>query len=131
MTSTSVGLVLIAMPRGYWRGTDVGTLDIMSGYEYTVDVLAEAGGPEPALRERFATVIAYRLGQLEDQKGIYPRAGEAHDFMDAFEGPFVWEMSDAEFEATPPTLVDFEIVEVAPAEPAGSGPVAVTVRIPF
>jgi hypothetical protein len=71
----------------------------MSAYEYTVEVLAEDGGPEPELRERFATVIAYRLGQLG--------------------------------EATPLTLVDFEIVEVDPAKPAGSGPVAVTVRIPF
>lgn len=102
----------------------------MPSYDYTVTVLAEDGGPEPALRERFATVIARRFSQLEDQKGVYPRAGEAHDFMDAFEGPFVWEMSDAEFEATPPTLVDFEIVEVEPTEPAGSGAVAVTVRIP-
>jgi hypothetical protein len=103
----------------------------MSAYEYTVDVLAEDGGPEPELRERFATIIAHRFTQLEDQKGVYPTAGEAHDFMDAFEGKFVWEMSDAEFEATPPTLVDFEILEVDPVEPTGSGPVAVAVRIPF
>lgn len=51
--------------------------------------------------------------------------------MDAFEGPYVWEMSDAEFEATPPTLVDVEVIEVDPAEPAGSGTVTVAVRIPF
>lgn len=103
----------------------------MSAYEYTVDVAAEDGGPEPELRERFATVIAYRLGQLEDQGGAYPKAGDAFDFMDAFEGKFVWEMTDAEFEATPPTLVDVEVVAVDPVEPAGSGPVAVSVRIPF
>lgn len=115
----------------YSRGSDVGTLGVMSAYEYTVDVLAEGGGPEPELRERFAAIIARRLTQLDDQKGVHPTAGDAHDFMDAFEGKFVWEMNDAEFEATPPTLVDFEIVEVDPTEPAGSGPVAVTVRIPF
>jgi hypothetical protein len=102
----------------------------MPTYQYTVDLLAEDGGPEPELRERFATVIAYRLGQLEDQKGVYPKAGDAFDFLDAFEGKFVWEMTDAEFEATPPTMVDFEVVAVDPIEPAGSGPVAVTVRIP-
>jgi hypothetical protein len=103
----------------------------MAAYEYTVDLLAEEGGPEPELRERFATVIGRRFRQLEEQKGVYPKAGDAFDFMDAFEGKFVWEMSDAEFEATPPTLVDFEVVAVDPSEPAGSGPVAVTVRIPF
>jgi hypothetical protein len=103
----------------------------MAAYEYTVDLLAEEGGPEPALRERFATIIARRFAQLEEQKGVYPKAGDAFDFMDAFEGKFVWEMSDAEFEATPPTLVDFEVVTVDPVTPAGSGPVAVTVRIPF
>lgn len=112
-------------------GGDVGTLVVMSAYEYTVDVLDEDGGPEPELRERFATVIAYRLGQLEDQRGVYPKAGDAFDFMDAFEGPFIWEMTDDDLEATPPSLVDFEVVEVAPVEPAGTGPVAVTVRIPF
>lgn len=103
----------------------------MSAYEYTVEVLAEEGGPEPELRARFATVIARRFQQLDDQKGVYPKAGDAFDFMDAFEGPFVWEMTDAEFEATPPTRVDFEVVSVDPVEPAGSGPVAVAVRIPF
>ncbi len=103
----------------------------MSAYEYTVEVLAEDGGPEPELRERFATIIARRFQKLEEQQGTYPKAGDAFDFLDAFEGKFVWEMTDAEFEATPPTQVDFEVVEVAPVEPAGSGPVAVKVRIPF
>jgi hypothetical protein len=100
-------------------------------YEYTVEVLAEDGGPEPELRERFATIIARRLGKLEEQQGTYPAAGDAFDFLDAFEGKFVWEMSDADLEATPPTMVDFEVVSVDPVEPAGSGPVAVTARIPF
>ena len=103
----------------------------MPGYDYTVDILAEDGGPEPQLRERLATVIAYRLHQLEEQKGLYPKAGDALDVMDAFEGKFVWEMTDAEFEATPPTLVDVEVVTVDPVEPAGSGAVFVVVRIPF
>ena len=103
----------------------------MSGYEYVVDLLDEVGGPEPALRDRFAVIIAYRLHQLEEQKGVYPKAGDAFDFLDAFEGKYVWEMSDAEFEATPPTRVDFEVLEVDPAEPAGSGVVHVRARIPF
>jgi hypothetical protein len=103
----------------------------MAAHEYTVELPAEDGGPEPELRERFATVIARRLQQLEEQKGVYPKAGDAFDFLDAFEGKFVWEMTDAEFEATPPTMVDFEVLSVDPVEPAGSGPVAVTARIPF
>jgi hypothetical protein len=103
----------------------------MAAYQYTVELPAEDGGPEPALRERFATVIARRFQQLEEQKGIYPKAGDTFDFLDAFEGKFVWEMTDAEFEATPPTMVDFEVLAVEPVEPGGSGPVAVTVRIPF
>lgn len=110
---------------------DVGTLVVMSAHEYTVELPPEDGGPEPELRERFATVIAYRLGQLEEQKGVYPKAGDAFDFMDAFEGKFIWEMTDDDLEATPPSLVDFEVVEVDPVEPAGSGKVAVTARIPF
>lgn len=103
----------------------------MAAHVYSVDLLAEDGGPEPGLRERFATVIARRFQQLEEQKGVYPKAGDAFDFLDAFEGKFVWEMTDAEFEATPPTQVGFEVLSVDPVEPAGSGPVAVTVRIPF
>lgn len=116
---------------GYRGGCDIDSLVVMSAYEYTVQVLAEDGGPEPELRERFATVIARRFQKLEDQKGVYPKAGDAFDFMDAFEGKFIWEMTDDDLEATPPSLVDFEVVEVDPVEPAGSGPVAVTVRIPF
>lgn len=103
----------------------------MPAHQYTVDVAAEEGGPEPELRERFATVIARRFQQLEEQKGVYPKAGDAFDFLDAFEGKFGWEMTDAEFEATPPTMVGFEVLSVDPVEPAGSAPVAVTVRIPF
>ena len=102
----------------------------MPGHEYIVEVVPEDGGPEPELRERFATIIARRLHKLDEQ-GTYPKAGDTFDFLDAFEGKFVWEMTDAEFEATPPTQVDFEVVEVAPVEAAWSGPVAVKVRIPF
>lgn len=103
----------------------------MSAYTYVVDLLEQEGGPEPALRERFAVVIAYRLGQLEEQRGVYPKPGDSFDFLDAFEGKYLWEMTDAEFEATPPTRVDFEVLEVDPAEPAGSGAVHVRAQIPF
>lgn len=43
----------------------------------------------------------------------------------------MWEMTDEQLEATPPSRVDFEIVDVDPAEAPGSGEVRVTVRIPF
>ena len=100
----------------------------MSGYEYVVDLDPE--GIEPPLHERFTVIIQRRLEQLEEQQGSYPRAGVPFDFMDAFEGPYVWEMTDAQFEATPPTLVDVEVLEVDPTEPAGGGAVRVKVAIP-
>jgi hypothetical protein len=103
----------------------------MARHDFVARIAEEEGGPEPELRERFAVIIGHRLGQLEEQKGVYPKAGDHYDFMDAFEGPYVWEMTDAEFEATPPTLVDFEVLTVEPAEPAESGTVTVTARIPF
>jgi len=100
-------------------------------HEYVAEIAEEDGGPEAALRDRFAAIVAYRLGQLEEQAGVYPKAGDRFDFMDAFTGPYVWEMTDAEFEATPPTLVDVEVLEVDPVEPEPTGPVRVTARIPF
>lgn len=60
-----------------------------------------------------------------------PSVGAGVDILDAFEGPYVWEMTDEQLEATPPSRVDFEIVDVDPAEAPGSGEVRVTVRIPF
>lgn len=102
----------------------------MSARTYVVDLLEEAGGPEPSLRDRFVVVIERRFEQLEEQRGVYPKAGDAFDFMDAFAGKFVWEMTDAEFEATPPSLVDFEVLEVDPVEPVDGGIVHVRVRIP-
>ena len=100
-------------------------------HEYVVDLVEEDGGPEPGLRERFTVVITRRLHQLEEKTGSYPKAGDAFDFMDAFTGKYVWEMTDAEFEATPPSLVDVEVLAVDPVEDAGSGTVTVQVRIPF
>lgn len=102
----------------------------MTAYSYVAEIAEEEGGPGPELRDRFAVVVARRFQQLEEQEGVYPTAGDSFDFLDAFEGPFVWEMTDADLEATPPTLVDFEVLEVDPTEPAGSGVVNVRVRIP-
>jgi hypothetical protein len=103
----------------------------MSGYQYVVDLPEEDGGPEPELRERFAVIIARHLSQLEAESGSYPKVGDEFDFDDTFEGKYVWEMTDAEYEATPPTSVQFEVLAVDPPEPTGSGTVAVTARIPF
>lgn len=100
----------------------------MSAYEYVVDL--DPAGIEPPLVERFGVIIQRRFEQLEEQRGEYPTVGGAYDFMDAFEGPYVWEMTDAEFEATPPTLVAFDVLEVDPVQPAGSGRVHVKVAIP-
>jgi hypothetical protein len=43
----------------------------------------------------------------------------------------VWEMTDEQLEATPPTQVDLEVVSVEPEADAGEGPVRVTARVMF
>ena len=100
-------------------------------HEFSVEFEEQEGGPEPALRDRFGVVASRRLGKLEEDGNAYPKAGDAFDFMDAFEGPYVWEMTDAQFEATPPTLIGVEVVSVDPAVDAGSGAVKVVARVPF
>jgi hypothetical protein len=100
--------------------------------DYTVEVLDEDGGPDPALRERFAACAARRLARLEANEGHYPTVGGSFDILDGFEGPFVWEMTPEELEANPPSSVLLEVVTVDPAEPpADGGPVQVGVRVPF
>jgi hypothetical protein len=100
-------------------------------HEFTVEFETQDDGPEPALRDRFGVVASRRLGKLEEDGTAYPKAGDAFDFMDAFEGPYVWEMTDAQFEATPPSLIGCEVVSVDPAEPAADGPVHVVARVVF
>lgn len=100
-------------------------------HEFTVVFEEQDGGPEPALRERFGVVASRRLGKLDGDGAPYPKAGDSFDFMDAFDGPYVWEMTDAQFEATPPTLVDAEVVSVDPVSDAGGGPVRVVARVSF
>lgn len=90
----------------------------MARHEFVARVAEEEGGPEPSLRERFAVIIGDRVNQLEQQKGIHPKAGDHYEFVNAFEGPCVREMTDARFDATPPTLEEFEVLTVGPAEPA-------------
>ncbi len=100
-------------------------------HEFTVEFEEQDGGPEPALRERFGVAASRRLGLLEGEGRAYPKAGEEFDILDAFEGPFVWEMTDEQLEATPPTLIGVEVVSVDPEADAGSGPVRVVARVPF
>lgn len=100
-------------------------------HQFTVEFEEQDGGPEPALRERFGVVASRRLGKLAEDGAAYPTAGDSFDFLDAFEGPYVWEMTDAQFEATPPTSVDAEVVSVDPAVDAGDGPVRVVARVLF
>ena len=100
-------------------------------HEFTVEFDEQDGGPEPELRRRFGVVASRRLQKLEGDGRPYPAAGDEFDFMDAFDGPYVWEMTDAQFEATPPTLIGAEVVSVDPAEDAGGGPVTVVARVTF
>jgi hypothetical protein len=100
-------------------------------HQFTVEFEEQDGGPEPALRERFAVVAARRFGVLEGDGQAYPAAGDSFDFLDAFEGPYVWEMTDQQFEETPPAAVEAEVVSVDPVSASGSGPVHVVARVVF
>jgi hypothetical protein len=105
---------------------------IATMHDYVVTVVEEEEGPEPELRERLATVAAYRLGRLEEREGHYPEVGGQFDMLDHFEGPFFWERTDESMVDDPPTRVDFEIVAVDPAAPSDQpGRVQVSVRVPF
>lgn len=99
---------------------------------YEVEVLAEEGGPEQELRERWAICAARQLASNEEDTGLYPEAGGTFEILDSMQGKFLWEMTDADFEANPPTAVLFEIVSIDPAEaPSTPGTVRVEVRVPF
>ena len=98
---------------------------------YEVEFEQQDGGPEPELLKRFVLCAARRLGKIEADAG-YPHAGQSFDILDSFEGKYVWEMSPEEFEATPPTQVDLEVVSVDPVEaPAAGATVKVVARVPF
>jgi len=100
-------------------------------HTFEVEFEEQEGGPEPELRERFSVAASRRLGKLEETGRPYPKPGDMFDILDAFEGPYVWEMTDEQLEATPPTQVDIEVVSVDPPEDQGDGPVRVTARVPF
>jgi hypothetical protein len=102
----------------------------MSKYEFDVTVVSGEGGPGPELLKRFAVCMTYRLELLDERDNAYPTAGDSSYFLDSFEGKFAWELSDDELEANPPTGVYYNIVEVEPVDPAGSGRVTVTAEIP-
>ena len=100
-------------------------------HEFTVEFEEQEDGPEPELRERFAVAAARRLTSLEKDGRPYPAAGDSFDFLYVFDGPYVWEMTDEQVEATPPGSVEVEVVSVDPPEDAGSGPVHVVALVPF
>lgn len=101
-------------------------------HTYRVEVAEEEGGPEPELRERWAICVARRFRVLEEDGAPYPEAGGEVDILDNLEGKFIWEVTDEEFEADPPTGVAFEILGVDPVTaPTEPGPVTVRVRVPF
>lgn len=101
-------------------------------HTYEVTVAEGGGGPEPELRERWATVAAYRLETLEEREGHYPEVGGSFDMLDNFEGKFFWERTDEELEQDPPSSVVFEITAVDPEAPPESPQVVkVTVVVPF
>ena len=106
-------------------------MTLNSKYLYEVELEQQEGGPEPELQQRFVLCAARRLGKIEADAG-YPHAGQSFDILDAFEGKYVWEMSPEEFEATPPTQVDLEVVSVDPVEaPAAGATVKVVARVVF
>ena len=97
---------------------------------FTVDVHEQPDGPEPELRARFRVCAERRLMKLEAQGRAYPAAGDVFDILDAFAGPFVWEMTPEELEATPPVSVELEVIAVDPPSPVEPpAPVRVTVRV--
>jgi len=82
-------------------------------YRYQVDVLQEPDELPPEHRARFVTCLERRFAKLE-AAGTSLAQGDSIDILDAFEGPFVWEMSAEQLEATPPVGVEFTIVSLSP-----------------
>ncbi len=101
-------------------------------HTYHVTIPEEPGGPDEALRRRFEAIAAFRLQSLDRRTGHYPVPGGAFDMLDCLEGKFLWEMTDEELEARPPSRIDFEVLSVEPLErPKVPSDVRVTVRVPF
>jgi hypothetical protein len=101
--------------------------------DYLVTISEEAGGPDAAMRERFAACLAYRLASLESRDGYFPAPGDPVDMLDNLEGKYFWEMTDDEVAQNPPSRIDYEIVSVDPADrPAATEtPVRILARVPF
>jgi len=87
---------------------------------YQVTVIDTPDGPDAALRERLATCAAFRLSRLEQRLQHYPQVGGTFDMLDNFSGPFLWERSDEQMAADPPSRVDYEVVDVDPPFPPSS-----------
>jgi hypothetical protein len=103
----------------------------MSGeaLEFEVTLEEQEDGPDEKLRARFAVCASRRLAKQAAE--AYPKSGSQFDILDAFEGKFVWEMSQAEMEQNPPSSVEMEIVSIEPASAPTSGKVRVLARVLF
>jgi hypothetical protein len=97
---------------------------------FEVEVAEQPDGPDAELRARFRVCAERRLTKLEAQGRAYPAVGDVFDILDAFEGPYVWEMTPEELAARPPVGVELEVTAVDPIEPvAEPAPVRVVVRV--
>jgi hypothetical protein len=80
---------------------------------FEVEILAGAGVPADYL-VRFTTCLVRRFSKLE-ALGNVAIVGGSIDILDAFEGPFVWEMTPEQLEATPPVGVEFTVMSLSAA----------------
>ena len=77
---------------------------------YRVEIRCDDDLPD-AQRARFLVCLARRFARLEDA-GTPAEVEGPIDILDTFEGPFVWEMTPAQLEATPPVGVEFVVVSL-------------------
>ncbi len=96
---------------------------------YVVHIEEQDDGPDAALRERFATCAAHQLGLLEEREGTFPEAGGSFSITDAFEGKYVWEMTDDEVASSPLTIINLDVLSVDPTPASSADTVHVTVRV--
>ena len=81
-------------------------------HRYVVEIVADPEVPEEH-RARFKVCLERRLAKLAE-RGKVPEAGQTADILDNFAGKYVWEMTPAELEQTPPSSVELEIRSLEP-----------------